>query len=180
MKREPGKKTDYYEILGVSRSANAPEIDAAYRALVRRWHPDLRTARPDSVSRMKLINEAYATLSNAQRRHEYDRRCFSSSSRPSGAPLELRVSPEEAAYGGPIEISISYWTTCGVCRGLAPAVAVCTGCGGQGRIGRRRAISLLIPPRLRSGTILRVRESDGVLPCDHEGLLLKVVVQPCW
>lgn len=60
--------TNYYEILGVSRNASAEDIKKAYRALARQHHPDV-SAGDDSFSR---ISEAYATLSDPDKRKKYD------------------------------------------------------------------------------------------------------------
>ena len=62
---------DCYSILGVPAAATAEEIRAAYRRLARLYHPDLNTG-PEAEARMKEINEAYATLSDPQRRRQYD------------------------------------------------------------------------------------------------------------
>lgn len=65
-------KRDYYEILGVSRSASPEEIKKAYRRLARQYHPDV-SKEPDAEARFKEINEAYEVLSDAEKRSVYDR-----------------------------------------------------------------------------------------------------------
>ncbi len=62
---------DCYSILGIPRTATVDEIRLAYRRLVRLYHPDLNSG-PEAESRMQQINEAYSTLSDPQRRRQYD------------------------------------------------------------------------------------------------------------
>jgi len=65
-------KRDYYEVLGVGRSASKEEIKKVYRQLARQYHPDVNHA-PDAETRFKEINEAYEVLSDAEKRTTYDR-----------------------------------------------------------------------------------------------------------
>ncbi len=64
-------KRDYYEILGVGKSASAAEIKSAYRKLALQWHPD-RNKAVDANEKFKEINEAYAVLSDSQKKSAYD------------------------------------------------------------------------------------------------------------
>ncbi len=68
------KFRDYYEVLGVPRTATAEEIKRAYRQLARKQHPDLQPAaeRAKAAERFKEINEAYEVLSNPDKRAKYD------------------------------------------------------------------------------------------------------------
>lgn len=63
---------DYYEVLGVKRDASAAEIKKAYRRLARKFHPDVNPGNPEAEKRFKEIQEAYAVLSDVQRRKQYD------------------------------------------------------------------------------------------------------------
>jgi len=64
---------DYYKVLGVDPGAQPQQIKAAYRNLAFQYHPDRNKADPGASEKMKAVNEAYAVLSNAPKRAEYDR-----------------------------------------------------------------------------------------------------------
>lgn len=74
---------DYYKILGVSADADPKAIKDGFRHLAFQYHPDRNEGNPEAADRMKAVNEAYAVLSNPQKRREYDtlRTRFGSSAR---------------------------------------------------------------------------------------------------
>ena len=69
-------KQDYYELLGVSRTAPQKEIRQAYRKLARKYHPDLNPGDKSSEEKFKQVQEAYDVLSDAKKRQMYDQYGF--------------------------------------------------------------------------------------------------------
>ena len=64
---------DFYDVLGVSRSASDAEIKKTYRRLARKYHPDVNPGDKKAEARFKELSEAYAVLSDKEKRAEYDR-----------------------------------------------------------------------------------------------------------
>ena len=77
-------KRDYYEILGISRSASEKEIKNAFRSLARKHHPDKNPDNPDSERLFKEVQEAFAVLSNPDERRKFD---TFGHQRPGGSPF---------------------------------------------------------------------------------------------
>ncbi len=82
---------DYYEILGVNKTATADEIKRAYRKLAHQHHPDKNKGED---KKFKEINEAYQTLGNKEKKEQYDRFGRTFDGAPSGAP------PDWENFGG--------------------------------------------------------------------------------
>src|SRR3990170_475593 len=99
------EKPDYYESLGVDRGASPEELKGAYRRLAKQYHPDVNKD-PGAEERFKEINEAYAGLSDAQRRGGYERFC---PARPkeippgvdNGTQIRIGAEGEPGANNGP-------------------------------------------------------------------------------
>jgi curved DNA-binding protein len=103
------KFQDYYEVLGVPRTASADEIRKAYRKLALKWHPDRHKgkAQAEAEATFKQISEAYEVLADAETRKKYDRfgqqwKHGQEFEPPPGSAGGRRMSPEEFAsmFGG--------------------------------------------------------------------------------
>lgn len=69
---ESGKEKDYYELLGVSKTATEKEIKKAFRKLALKFHPDTNKDNPEAEKKFKEISEAYGVLSDKEKRQKYD------------------------------------------------------------------------------------------------------------
>ena len=65
-------KRDYYEVLGIDKSADEASIKKAYRSLAKKYHPDMNQGDAEAEKKFKEVNEAYAILSDPQKKQQYD------------------------------------------------------------------------------------------------------------
>ena len=66
------QKRDYYEVLGVSKDASADDLKKAYRVLAKKYHPDANPGDKEAEAKFKEASEAYAILSDPEKRRQYD------------------------------------------------------------------------------------------------------------
>ena len=157
-------QTDYYGLLGVSRSATDEQIRSAYRKLARQYHPDVNSAS-DASERFKAITEAYEVLTDPQRRQRYDmfgsttgglgdfgigdlfetffggdlrRREPRGPMRGADLRMEIEIELIDAVRGGERVIRVPRLETCERCAGSGAepgtSTSTCATCNGRGEV----------------------------------------------
>ena len=150
------KHKDYYEILGVEKSSNFDDIKKAYRQMALKYHPDTNK-EPDAEERFKDVAEAYAVLSDSDKKRQYDlggdpNNRFMSGFSPEEIfaqffgggqrhnrytakhiQLDVTIDLKECMTGCNKEIKVEKRETCSSCRGEgATEFNPCGNCGGKG------------------------------------------------
>jgi DnaJ-class molecular chaperone len=115
-----GTNSDYYELLGLKKSASEAEIKKAFRKFARKYHPDVNPGDKASESKFKEISEAYEVLSDPKKRQQYDQfghaafaQGFDAQYRPGGG---LRAAPgrrllQGREFRGPFRESLRWRRT---------------------------------------------------------------------
>ena len=138
---------DFYEVLGVGRGASAEEIKKAYRKLAREYHPDANHGDKGAEERFKEVQQAYDTLSDAEKRKQYDAGgMFAGFGRGGGGAqraargrdleTEVQLSFRQAMDGAEIPVTVPKQSTCKTCSGTGARPGtmpkVCPRCNGRG------------------------------------------------
>jgi molecular chaperone DnaJ len=139
-------KHDYYEVLGVSRTAGDEEIQRRFRELARELHPDV-SAAADADERFREVSAAYSVLSKPRLRFLYDHFGYRGRGEgfENGAPFdpprtlaEVELEQVEAVRGTRREIVIADPKECGACAGSGGAAGseprTCETCSGKGTV----------------------------------------------
>ena len=147
---------DYYAILGVSKDATAKEIQKAFQLKARKLHPDINK-EPDAEEKFKEVSEAYAVLSDEQKRARYDAmrsgNPFAGAQGPSASPyrggyaggmggfpvvVDVDLSAEQAKNGARRAVKYRRYEPCTRCSGMGSVSSehshTCPSCGGSGAI----------------------------------------------
>ena len=136
------EKRDYYEVLGVSKTATADEIKSAYRKLAMKYHPDRNPGDKAAEEKFKEAAEAYDVLHDAEKRQRYDQ--FGHAGMNGGAGF-FQVRQQCPRCGG--EGSI--------------LEKPCKKCRGEGHVTKKQKISLKIPAGVDYGSRLRLTGKGG-------------------
>jgi len=174
---------DYYQILGVNKNATQDEIKKAYRKLSKQFHPDVN---PDGADKFKEVAEAYDTLSNEDKRKQYDNPnpfggqggnpfdIFEQMMREKQRPQRPKVrdktvkvvlTPQETYQGVEKELNYKVKHSCDVCTGTGGDSQVCGVCGGSGRLQQR----------VGTGFFTQIVEA----PCGNCRNTGKIITNPC-
>lgn len=148
---------NYYETLGVEKTATQDEIKSAYRRAAKEWHPDVNpNRREEAEKKFKDIGEAYATLSDPEKRSAYDnpgRGSFdpffdifrnwemNQTQGPRNVTAGIEIDLIEAAEGAVRKVSIEHEVACDDCAGTGSTTkerTICNRCSGAGRIQTER------------------------------------------
>ena len=184
-------KRDYYEVLGVDKSASAAEIKKAYRKLAIKYHPDKNPGNKEAEEKFKEAAEAYSVLSDEQKRQQYDQFGFNGPNgfgggfgggfgrgggrqQHRGADLRLKVklTLQEISTGVTKKFKVRKYVTCDCCHGsgaeAGSGTETCSTCHGSGYVVRSKQ------------SIFGMMQTQSPCPtCGGEGTVIKKKCKKC-
>lgn len=180
------KPKDLYRILGLTPDASLAAIRKAYRRLTRAKAPV--DGLPEELAE---VEQAYATLSDAERRRRYDE-SRDEPEPPTWAQMrspvvgelrrpvtpgtfagEIVLTPAEARAGGVLPLDMPVVTACPSCKGTGGPAFDCGHCGGEGKLQHRLPVPVRVPAGVRPGTVFQVFADDSEI----QAILLTVHVR---
>jgi len=151
-------KRDYYEVLGVSKLASENEIKSQYRKLALKFHPD-RNKSPEAAEHFKEISEAYAVLSDTEKRKIYDQYGH--------AGVDGRYSTEDIFQGARGDFSDIFSDIFGRSGGFESIFETMFGRGGGfGGFGRQKGADLLYETSITLEDVLHGKKMEIEIPKD--------------
>ena len=190
---------DYYTILGVDRKVSDEELKKAYRKLSMKYHPDKNPDDKKAEEKFKEVNEAYSTLSNPEKRREYDNpnpfagrdpfsNPFSGFGMNFGRPqrpdpnrpadgkfigIEAEIPLNLFVFGGELRIHIPYNESCGDCNGKGflkgETCDVCKGSGYMQHVEKRAGFQSMTSGPCRRCNGLGIKATDPCGKCGGTG-----------
>ncbi len=175
-------KRDYYDVLGVNKSASPEELKSAYRKLAVKYHPDKNPGDSKAEEKFKEASEAYGILSDKEKKQNYDNFGHAAFENGGGRPgggfggfsgaqcgtckgngSKPGYSPDRCSYcggNGRIRSNQGFFTvqqTCPQCNGNGEEITnPCNDCNGQGKKQASKRISVTIPKGVDDGTRIRL------------------------
>lgn len=138
-------RPDYYALLGLDRKCTTAQIRAAYRSLVKQHHPDVSGGHDHSAGRIRELNEAYAVLSDDEKRRAYDQS-------PAAAEISRPRQPATPDITQGIHLRIEE-----LFRGAKLEVRV----NDPARVGETEVYPLTVPPETAPGARFRIARAGG-------------------
>ena len=181
-------KRDYYEVLGVSRDADEATLKKAYRKVAKKYHPDMNPGDKEAEQKFKEASEAYAVLSDPEKRRQYDQfghAAFEGGAGGAGGFGGFDFSGADFSdifgdifgdlFGGGRR---GGRTNQGPMKGMNIRKDKCPDCGGTGYISSKKKIAVSIPAGIDNGQSVRIREKGepGVNGGPRGDLLVEVAV----